>query len=252
MVVPNLMRDLRKPTDETKRAATSTNLLDQVEKHMKNASPWLSEDLPPQRDWKGDPINSYGNAYVRGLIPFNIRNPENSDPASMALAYARIPVSVPNKTIDWPGGQGDSIDLFAMDEGAGFVYDKYVEIMGNMRKISINTAMRTSAWKRMVSLDNNGPGSDGEDVLRGALGIGSRIGRLQMLDFLIKHSGDNNTFRRDNGDLIIIHHPVSVQEYIRIRQMVRRENIKVPEEFEQYKIQERQTGPEFFKPRSPE
>ncbi|KKN03968.1 hypothetical protein LCGC14_1102310, partial [marine sediment metagenome] len=252
MVVPNLMRDLRKPTDETKRAATSTNLLDQVVKHMKNASPWLSEDLPPQRDWKGDPINSYGNAYVRGLIPFNIRNPENSDPASMALAYARIPVSVPNKTIDWPGGQGDSIDLFAMDEGAGFVYDKYVEIMGNMRKISINTAMRTSAWKRMVSLDNNGPGSDGEDVLRGALGIGSRIGRLQMLDFLIKHSGDNNTFHRDNGDLIIIHHPVSVQEYIRIRQMVRRENIKVPEEFEQYKIQERQTGPEFFKPRSPE
>jgi len=252
MVVPNLLRDFRRPTDETKRAATSTNLLDQVEKHMKNASPWLSEDLPPQRDWKGDPVNMYGNAYTRGLIPFDIRNPEDSDPASMALAYARIPVSVPNKTIDWPGGQGDSIDLFAMDKGAGFVYDKYVEIMGKMRGKAVNMAMKTSIWKRMVSLDNNGPGSDGEDVLRKALGIGSRLGRLQMLDFLIKHSGDNNTFRRGNGDLIIIHHPVSVQEYIRIRRMVRSENIRVPEEFEQYQIQERQTGPEFFKPRSPE
>jgi hypothetical protein len=248
-MVPNLLRDLRRPFDETKRSATSITLMDQVVKQMKNASPWHSQDLAPQRDWKGDVKNLYGNAYERGLIPFNVRNPEDSDPASMALAYARIPVSTPNKTIDWPGGQGDGIDLFAMDNGAGFVYDKYVQVLGNSRHAAVNAAMRTPAWHQAVRDDNMGPGSEGEFILRKALGIGSRLGRLQMLGFLVEHHGDNNTFRRGNGDLIHIQHPVSVSEYIRLHFAVRNQGLELSDEdLPQYQIRERREGPEFFKP----
>ena len=249
LVVPNLLRDLRRPADPTMRAATSTNLLAQVQKQMMNASPWHSEDLAPQRVWKGDPKNMYGNAYVRGLIPFNIRDSESSDPASMALAYSRIPVSTPNKTIDWPGGQGDSIDLFAMDNGSGFVYDKYVEFVGKRRYQAVQIAMRTSAWKQAVIDDNTGPGSEGEWILRKALGIGSRNGRLEMLQFLVEHHGDKNTFRRGNGDLIHIQHPVSVAEYVRLHFAVRNQGLELSDEdFPQYDIRERREGPEFFKP----
>lgn len=252
VMIPNLIRDLRRPTDPTRRSGASENFMDQVVKQMKNASPWLSEDLPPQRDWKGDPVNYYGNAYARGFIPFDMRNPEDADPASMALAYARIPVSTPNRSIEWPRGQGDGIDLFAMDDGDGFIYDKYVEIMGKARGRTVNELMSKAIWRQMVKENNIGPGSDGDNALRRVLAIGSRNGRLQMLEFLIDHSGDNNSFRRGNGDLILIHHPVSIGEYKRLRQMVRGQDIPVPEELRQYEIQERREGPEFFKPRTPE
>ena len=252
-VVPNLLRDIRTVTDPEVRSAASDNLMDQVVKQMKNASPWNSDEIPSGRDWKGDTVDRYGNAYQRGLIPFKIRDPMDSDPASMAISYARIPPSTPNRTIEWPKGNGDAINLFAMDGGSGFVYDKYLEVVGKARNRAVKTAMATQAWKRMVRLNNNGPGSDGEDVLRRALAIGSHIGRLQMLDWLIDHSGENAQFRRANGDLILVEHPISVREYIRLRREIRRTDVPLDvEEFPQYQIEHRQEGPEFFKPRTPE
>lgn len=252
VMIPNLLRDFRTVADPEVRSAASDNLIDQVVKQMKNASPWHSDENASARDWKGDTIDRYGNAYQRGLIPFKIRDPQNSDPASMAIAYARIPPNIPNRTIEWPKGRGNAINLFAMDEGAGFVYDKYLEIVGKARYRAVNTLMKTQAWRRLVEKKNNGPGSDGEDALRKVLAIGSSNGRDQMLDWLIKHSGDKAQFRRGNGDLILIHHPVSVQEYIRLRRAVRGEDIPVPEEYRQYEIEHRKEGPEFFKPRTEE
>jgi hypothetical protein len=253
IVVPNLLRDFRVVTDPEVRSAASENLVDQVVKQMKNASPWNSDEIPSGRDWKGDVLNRYGNAYQRGLIPFKVRDPKDSDPASMALAYARIPPPQPNRSIEWPKGQGDAINLFAMDGGAGFVYDKYQEIVGQFRHRAVKTAMATRAWERMVRLDNNGPGSDGENVLRRALSVGSHLGRLAMLNWLIDHHGDNAQFRRGNGDLILIHHPVSVQEYVRLRSEIRRTDTPLDvQEFPQYQIEHRKEGPEFFKPRTPE
>jgi len=253
IVVPNLARDIRAVTDPEVRTAASTNLIDQVVKQMKNASPWHSDELPSARDWKGDTIDRYGNAYVRGLVPFKIRDPEDSDPASMAIAYARIPPNIPNKTIEWPKGRGNAINLFAMDGGAGFVYDKYLEIVGKARYRAVNTLMKTQAWKRLVEKGNIGPGSDGEDALRRVLGIGSANGRDQMLAWLIRHSGDKAQFRRGNGDLILIDHPVSVREYIRLRRAVRGTDVPLDiEEFPQYEIEHRKEGPEFFKPRTEE
>lgn len=253
VVVPNLLRDFRVVTDPEVRSAASENLMDQVVKQMKNASPWNSDELPSGRDWKGDILDRYGNAYQRGLIPFRVRDPKDSDPASMALAYARIGPPTPNRSIEWPKGDGDAINLFAMDGGSGFVYDKYQEIVGQFRHRAIKTAMATRAWERMVRLDNNGPGSDGENVLRRALAVGSHLGRLAMLNWLIDHHGENNTFRRGNGDLILIHHPVSVSEYVRLRSEIRRTDTPLDiQEFPQYQIEHRKEGPTFFKPEAPE
>ncbi len=249
ILVPNLLRDLRRPTDEIMRSTTSVNLMDQVHKQMMNASPWHSAELPPKRDWKGNIMNYYGNAYVRGLIPFNIRDPEDSDMASMALAYARIPVSIPSKSIAWPGGNGDGIDLFAMDTGDGYIYDRYLETVGRNRGVAVNILIETPEWKSLIEDENVGPGSEGEGLLKMAISIGSKSGRLEMLNFLIEHSGDNNTYQREYDNTIFeIHHQVSVDEYIRLREMIRNERLDQPEDTTQYKIKKRTSGPEFFKP----
>jgi len=248
ILVPNLIRDLRRPTDETMRSTTSNNLMSQVHKQMINASPWLSENLPPSRDWKGEAVNYYGNAYVRGLIPFNMRDSENSDPASMAIAYSRIAPSIPNRTIDWPGGQGDGIDLFVMDNGGGYVYDKYLQMVGDVRKRAVDEAMRSSAWKDAVAINDIGPNSTGDQILRKAMNIGSQLGRLSMLEFLIEHHGGNNTFNRGNGDIIHIQHPVSVDTYLQLHSLIREQGLEKPEDAEQYIIKKPVEGPEFFKP----
>ena len=247
-VVPNIMRDLRRPVDEIPRSTTSTNLLTQVEKQMMNASPYHSKDLTPQRDWRGDAKNTYGNAYFRGVMPFNIRDPQDSDPASMALAYARVPVSIPNKTIEWPKGRGDGIDLYALDEGEGWLYDKYQVIMGEMRALNVDALVQTSAWEEFVKQDQIGPNSFGDGALRDALSQGSKLGRLAMLGFLIEHHGDNNTYKLADGRDVIIKHQVSVQQYGELVKAIRFEGEAKPPELKQYIIDQPTEGPQFFKP----
>jgi hypothetical protein len=250
--VPNFLRDLRRPADPKMRSTTSVNLLDQMHKQMMNASPWHSADLAPSRDWRGEPKDYYGNVYHRALVPFNVRDPKAADDASMALAYARIPPSIPNKTISWPGGMGDGIDLFAMDDGQGYVYDEYLKFMGKNRERAVNTLMGTDYWKSLVNDGQIGPGSDGDMALRTALSMGSKFGRLEMLNFLIEHSGDNNTYKRMGPDGVevpyLIQHPVSPETYIELRRMVREEGHELTEEEKQYLIKKPVEGPEFFKP----
>jgi len=230
-----------------------------MHKQMMNATPNFldlgqgsSEDLAPARDWKGDPKDYYGNVYHRGLVPFNVRDPSKADDASMAIAYARIPVAIPNKTISWPKGRGDAIDLFAMDNGQGYVYDEYLKFMGANRERAVNTLMDTAFWHRLLEEDNIGPGSDGDMALREALSLGSKFGRLEMLQFLIEHSGENNVYRRMGPDgkevPYLIQHPVSVDEYIRLREIVRTQGYALTDEEKQYIIKKPVEGPEFFKP----
>lgn len=257
--VPNILRDLRRPDDEAKRNVHGVNLLDAMHKQIMNATPGYldigqgnSTELPPSIDWKGDIMNYWGNAYQRGLIPFNIRDASDTDPASMALAYARIPISRPNKTLSWPGGLGDSIDLWAMDNGGGFVYNEYERIMGQQRKFAVDTLMETRYWDQLVEDNNIGPGTEGDMALREALGMATKFGRLEMLDFLIDHSGDNDTYSKvgpDGNPMIYqIQHPVSVDTYIELQRQVREQRINVPDDQSQYIIQKPSEGPEFFKP----
>lgn len=246
VLVPNLMRDIRRPADEQMRATTSNNLLSQVQKQMMNASPWHSDLLPPQRDWRGDPKNYWGNAYLRAVIPFNIRNSEDSDPASAALAYARVPINTPDRTITIPT-TNDSIDLLAMDNGDGFVYDKYLQFVGQRRAQAVDTVIESGFYRGAVESNEMGPGTDAEMALREGLALGTKAGREEMLNFLIEHSGDNNTFDRGNGQIIEIQHQVSVNEYIRLRGLIRGEapETEVPG---QYIIEAPVEGPQFFSP----
>ena len=245
MVIPNLVRDLRRVTDPTVRSTTSPDIGTQIVNQMRNAWPGFSDALPPRRDWKGDPINYYGNAYYRGLVPFSVRDSQETDVASMAIAYHRIGPSKPDKRIALPGG---FIDLFAMDEGRGFVYDKYVELMGKARHEAVTRAMGKSGWERAVAEGSIGPGSDGDRILRKALSVGSSNGRLMMLQWLQDHSGDNNTFKRANGDTVMIHHQFDKQQYKEIaRQVIK--GMKAPEDTPQYDMKEKQEGPHFFEPR---
>lgn len=241
-LVPNIVRDIRRVTDQNERSITSTNVGDQLLKQMINALPFLSDKLPPKRDWRGDPVVYYGNSYQRGVIPFNMRDADHQDPASMALAYARVPLGTPDRSMTW--FKKNPINLFAMDEGEGYVYDKYVQFVGIARAKHVDAVIAHRKWAELVADDNIGPGSDGDRILRAAVGRGSREGRLVMLDFLLK----NDEFKRANGNTILIHHPISKAEYKALIKAAREENIPVPDDKKQYEIQERKQGPEFFKP----
>lgn len=243
--LPNIARDVRRVTDPVDRTMKSPDVMTQVVKQMKNAT--FSHSLAPDRDWKGEVKHYYGNAYVRALVPFNMRDASKQDQASMALAYAGVPISTPSVRLSMPG-TGNFVDLMAMDNGDGYVYDKYVEFTGKGRAEAVDKLMSRNRWKRLVKEDNIGPGSDGDTLLRRAIAIGSRIGRVRMLQFLIEHSGNNDTYELGNGDLVLINHQFSKKQYVDLLRAVRREDQQVPEDLPQYKMRERQEGVEFFKP----
>jgi hypothetical protein len=247
MFIPNLARDIRRVVDGTDRTMKSPDLLTQVVKQMKNAYPKLSEDLPPDRDWSGKAKNYYGSAFVRAILPFNVREPSKQDTASMALAYANVPISSPSTRIDMPG-TGNFIDLMAMDKGDGYVHDKYVQFVGESRRMAVEKLINTSKWKQLVKEGNIGPGSDGETALRRAIGIGSKIGRVKMLEFLIEHSDANSTYDRGDGKMVTIEHRFSKRQYVDLLRAVRKDNQSVPDDMPQYEIRERREGVEFFKP----
>jgi hypothetical protein len=247
LFIPNLARDFRRIADPVDRTMKSPDLMSQVVKQMKNAYPKLSEDLPPDRDWAGKPKNYFGNAFVRGILPFNVKEPTRQDKASMALAYANVPISTPPTRLDMPG-TGNFIDLMAMDEGDGYVYDKYVQFVGESRREAVEKVVNHPKWQGLVDDDNIGPGSEGETMLRKAIAIGSKMGRAKMLEFLISHSGPNSTYDRGDGKQVTIVHRFSKDQYMEILKRVRRENQSVPEETPQYEIRERREGVEFFKP----
>jgi hypothetical protein len=243
-LVPNLLRDFRRVTDPQKRQMAGENIWGQALRIIQNAVPGLSENLPPALDWKGDPMFYYGNAYERGLIPFNVKDATKQDVASAAIAYARIPIGTPDRRLSMPG-RGNFIDLMSMDEGKGFVYSKYQEILGKARHEAINQVMQDSKWMDLVVDGEIGPGSNGDTILRQALAIGSKVGRVRMLQFLI----ENDAVTRLNGETIKINHPFDKQEYRDYVIAVQRDNIKVPrEDVPQYDIRTPREGPKFFEP----
>jgi hypothetical protein len=165
----------------------------------------------------------------------------------MALAYANVPISSPSTRIDMPG-TGNFIDLMAMDKGDGYVHDKYVQFVGESRRMAVEKLINTSKWKQLVKEGNIGPGSDGETALRRAIGIGSKIGRVKMLEFLIEHSDANSTYDRGDGKMVTIEHRFSKRQYVDLLRAVRKDNQSVPDDMPQYEIRERREGVEFFKP----
>ncbi len=253
-VIPNFMRDIRRVKDPAIRSLSSDDIWMRLRKQFMNAIPGLSERVPAKYDWKGDIMNLNQNAYVRAMVPFNVKDPREQDMASMHLAANMVNVSRPDRKIDMRG-EGNFVDLMAMDGGWGYVYAKYEEIVGKARAEMVNEVIRHPKYKEMLEDGNIGPGSDADLVLRDAIGAGSRIGRVRMLEFLIDHY-DDPTFKRPAGDTVIIHHPFSVDRYRELIQEIHLEDdLRTPEEREeepQYILRQRRDMPPWFEPQIPE
>ena len=253
-IIPNFMRDIRRIKDPHVRSLSSDDIWMRLKKQFMNAIPGLSEDVPVKYDWKGDMLNQHQNAYVRGMIPFNVKDPSIQDTASMHLAVALIPVTRPDRKIDMKGS-GNFIDLMAMDGGWGYVYAKYEEIVGKARSEIVNELIRDPRYQELVEDGNIGPGSDTDLILRNAIAAGSRVGRVRMLQFLIDHY-DEPTFKRPAGDTVIIHHPFSPDRYRELIQQIHLdEQLRTPEERAdepQYILRQKGKMPPWFEPRIPE
>lgn len=253
-VIPNFLRDIRRVKDPAIRSLSSDDIWMRLRKQFMNAIPGLSEDVPYKYDWKGDIMNQHQNAYVRGMIPFNVKDFSHQDLASMHIAANLIPVTRPDRKIDMKG-EGNFIDLMAMDGGWGYVYAKYESIVGKARSEVVNNVINDPRYAELVEDGNIGPGSDVDLILRNAIAAGSKIGRVRMLEFLIDHY-DEPTFKRPAGDTVIIHHPFSVDRYRELIQQIHLDDeIRTPEQREdepQYILRQRGRMPPWFEPRIPE
>jgi hypothetical protein len=248
VLVPNILRDIRRPVDQFERSGTSINLLDQMVKQIKNAVPGWSESLPPRRDWRGEPVQYFGNAYVRGLVPFKIKGSGSDDKASLEIAYHRIPVSTPEKTLNIPGAQGLTIGLMEMDNGRGFVYDQYVKFIGESRYEMVDKVVNHYKWSEAVGPDKplgRGPGSFAEMGLRRALAAGTQLGKARFYEWMHKQ-GDQ--FRTADGKLHLIKHPVTKDTYRQAAMFYRRQPTPDWTKPEQLNIPQPKEGPEFFNP----
>jgi hypothetical protein len=253
-VIPNFMRDIRRVKDPTIRSLSSDDIWMRLRKQFMNAIPGLSEKVPAKYDWKGDIMNLHQNAYVRAMVPFNVKDPSEQDIASMHLAANMIPVPRPDRKIDMRG-EGNFVDLMAMDGGWGYVYAKYEEIVGKARAEIVNEVIRHPRYAQLIEDGNVGPGSDADLVLRDAIGAGSKVGRVRMLEFLIEHY-DDPTFKRPAGDTVIMHHPFTVDRYRELIQQIHLEDDpRTPEERAeepQYILRQRGEMPPWFEPKIPE
>jgi hypothetical protein len=221
-VVPNIMRDFREGTDPYRRELaydpnTSGGMWTRVEKQLKNAVPILSKDVPAAMDWKGEPIINLGNAYWRGLVPIKISG-INQDTASAVLATNRVAVSKPDYKFKIPArGATVPLNLLAMDDGQGFVYQKYQEFVGQNRHAVMQEFINHPAYSELMSEGDWGPHSLMSETMSDVMGKGLRAGKVEFLKWLEKTA----EFEPYPGKNVVIEHGYNKKEYKQIIKGVR-------------------------------
>lgn len=254
-LAPGLIRDLRLMQDPSQRRLDSytsnedptlsnfaQSMISRVQKQWQNAFPWASENLPPRRDWTGGIVNNHARAYWRGIVPLNKKDPNSTDPASAAVAYARVPVAQPARYLDLPGPAPVRLDTMAMDEGRGWVQDLLHKEVGEARKRMVNEVINSSEFKKLAAQDLIGPGSMGSVMLRQALAAGMEEGKARFIQYIL----NNDHVPGPRGEMVPIIHGFNPKDYQEAVQNFVRGQQK-SEGMPQYKTKEARPGPRQFR-----
>ena len=133
---PGILRDIRMMTDPSMRemepeGMTSKGLWERTTKRWQNSIPGQSNKLPPKLDWRGDIKNYQGNMFYRALVPVPITK-TMEDKGSAALVQYGVSISKVQPRFVIPG-IGIPINTMELDDGSGWVYNKFQEFIGKRR-----------------------------------------------------------------------------------------------------------------------
>ena len=180
----------------------NVGLFDAVVRQVKARTPFFREELPLAVDWKGDvQTRDYGGWWDEA-------NPVkwsalHGDPAARALLENQVSVSKPRPTIRWSAGmspmpgstyidehgmpRGAYVDLLALDEGRGMIFEKYQQYIGQARYAAVRAAVGgrgrggyNRAYASAKSKDK-GIGSYWHDTLRNAVAQGTAQGKEEFI-----------------------------------------------------------------------
>lgn len=142
------------------RETRTGGALDQVLKTIKARTPGLSETLPPKRDLWGNPVVRGGKVSV--LTPFSVSEGKN-DPIMAKLIQLDAVPDKPSKivTVD-----GHAFDLTELDDGAGFVYDRYLEAVGKYSRQKLEALGITTFDATTAAQDESGMAENVEDHIK--------------------------------------------------------------------------------------
>ncbi len=195
MTQPGIVRDLRNMADPVRRQMEAEDTvggwIDRAQMRFQNAWPGLSDDLPPKRDWRGDIVVNQSHFLVRGMLPVT-RVDSLTDNSTLALLQFDVDIPKPAHTLSLPIA-GIKLNLLGMDQGRGWAYNKYVEMIGKEQAIEVEAIVNSKGfkadWKDAVK---NGQVADGllyeelQEELMSAMSRGRKFAKLDFLDWLDK------------------------------------------------------------------
>ena len=136
--------------------------------------PGLRSTLPPKRYWDGEPVIPVGGMIASTMSPVTITNLKK-DPASVALVANGVSVRVPDALFTVGGV---TVNLMDFDNGAGLVYDRFIEVVGNARREAVNEIISSSAYADL----NKGPQGERALALSRGIEAGLQAGKARFLE----------------------------------------------------------------------
>jgi hypothetical protein len=150
-LVPGVVRAAKREVDPVMREAQT--FLDTMRANV----PGYSEDLPPRRNLKGDPVLIPPGWGPDWISPVSVSDASNPDPVAVEIDRLKLNLSMPPKTLFGPKPPAVRMEETKVKEGEPLTpqeYDYFVRLAGNELKIdgkgmwdSLGAMIRTPEYK---------------------------------------------------------------------------------------------------------
>jgi len=156
-------------------------------KNMDARTPWARDDLPSQRDWKGDVVTMSGGGYFDETF-FIRRSDAENDPTTKALLDNWVAPSVPSQIQSFIlpealaikfGTTELPIDLLDLDENGGEVFETFQTYVGKARYSIISEFVASDKYANIPE-EQKGNNSLAALVLSSLLETGLQAGKIQF------------------------------------------------------------------------
>jgi len=184
-------------------------IFQEFSKTMDSRTPWARDDLPAQRNWKGDIVLASGGGYADELF-FIRRTDAIDDPTTAALLDNWVAPGVPQQVQSFLvpeaiglrfGATEVPIDLLDLDENAGAVFETFQTYVGRARYSILRDFVESDQYQDMPD-DMKGNNSIASTILRSLLETGLKIGKTQFFADYNKLA-EQKGWRQFNDDDII-------------------------------------------------
>jgi len=174
--------------DPSKFSESHAGIWANFTKTVDSRVPWSVDNIPAQRNWKGEVVASSGGGFMYETFPMKWSDAKN-DPATEALLNNWVAPQIPGQvqTIPVPPEIAArylvtemSIDLLDLDENKGYVLSTFHEYVGRARNALVTEYIQSDKYKQLME-DGGGNKSKASIALEVVLETGTQAGKLQFL-----------------------------------------------------------------------